>query len=323
MAYVTVPKDLDRVKNKVAFNLTMRQAVCLGIAAVIGAPFYFATRDILGVSNATTGMVILMLPVFFFALYEKDGLPLEKVLMNIVNVKFIRPAERKFERESSRDNKKKRRKDSENKVRSKTAGDEVDGAEAAAAKNGSPKRSASEELRKNPQEIVFREFEKENDSVEKMAVSEKSEPGEERTDIGEWDGEMIIEGQQSRDEKLVEEAAPTDENARPTDEAQSGEDAMPTDEAQSGEDAMPTDEVQSDEDASPTDEAQSDENARPTEETQSDEKFMPTDEAKVAEIVMEAAEMEAVTSNVHSPAQNEEAYLDSLLANLGGGGPRL
>ena len=31
MAYVTVPKDLDRVKNKVAFNLTMRQAVCLAI----------------------------------------------------------------------------------------------------------------------------------------------------------------------------------------------------------------------------------------------------------------------------------------------------
>ena len=96
MAYVTVPKDLDRIKNKVAFNLTMRQVVCLGIAAAIGAPFYFAARDILGTSNAATGMVALMLPVFFFALYEKDGLPLEKVLMNMINVRFIRPAERKF-----------------------------------------------------------------------------------------------------------------------------------------------------------------------------------------------------------------------------------
>ena len=108
MAYVTVPKDLDRVKNKVAFNLTMRQAVCLAIAAAVGIPFYIAARDILGVSNATTGMAILMLPVFFFALYEKDGLPLEKVLMNMANVKLIRPAERKYGRESSKGNKKKK-----------------------------------------------------------------------------------------------------------------------------------------------------------------------------------------------------------------------
>ena len=96
MAYVTVPKDLDKVKNKVVFNLTFRQVVCIGIAAGIGAPFYFATKDVIGSSNAATGMVALMLPVFFFALYEKDGLPLEKVLMNVINVKFIRPAEREY-----------------------------------------------------------------------------------------------------------------------------------------------------------------------------------------------------------------------------------
>ena len=32
MAYVSVPKDLTKVKNKVAFNLTKRQIICLGIA---------------------------------------------------------------------------------------------------------------------------------------------------------------------------------------------------------------------------------------------------------------------------------------------------
>ena len=30
MAYVTVPKDLSRVKTKVLFNLTKRQLVCFG-----------------------------------------------------------------------------------------------------------------------------------------------------------------------------------------------------------------------------------------------------------------------------------------------------
>ena len=30
MAYVSVPKDLTKVKNKVAFNLTKRQLICIG-----------------------------------------------------------------------------------------------------------------------------------------------------------------------------------------------------------------------------------------------------------------------------------------------------
>ena len=42
-------------------------------------------------------MVLLMLPAFLFAMYEKDGLPLEKVLLNIINVKLKRPAVRRYE----------------------------------------------------------------------------------------------------------------------------------------------------------------------------------------------------------------------------------
>ena len=41
MAYVTIPKDLSKVKNKVAFNLTKRQLICIGIGAAVGSPFIF------------------------------------------------------------------------------------------------------------------------------------------------------------------------------------------------------------------------------------------------------------------------------------------
>lgn len=67
------------------------------IAAAVGLPFYFLTRKYIGTSNAATGMVLLMLPAFLFAMYEKDGLPLEKVLLNIINVKLKRPAVRRYE----------------------------------------------------------------------------------------------------------------------------------------------------------------------------------------------------------------------------------
>lgn len=100
MAYVSVPKDLTKVKNKVAFNLTKRQLICIGVGAVIGIPFYFLTRNIIGMTNAATGMVILMLPAFLFAMYEKDGMHLENVLMNFMNVKFFRPSVRTYETEN-------------------------------------------------------------------------------------------------------------------------------------------------------------------------------------------------------------------------------
>ena len=100
MAFVSVPKDLTKVKNKVVLNLTKRQIICLVIAAAVGLPFYFLTKGYIGTSNAATGMVILMLPAFMFAMYEKDGLSLEKILWNIINEKFLKPSIRRYEVEN-------------------------------------------------------------------------------------------------------------------------------------------------------------------------------------------------------------------------------
>ena len=106
MAFVSVPKDLTKVKNKVVLNLTKRQLICLSAAAAIGLPFYFLTREWIGTTNAATGMVLLMLPAFLFAMYEKDGLPLEKVLKNVITLKYIRPPVRKYEVENLYEKKK-------------------------------------------------------------------------------------------------------------------------------------------------------------------------------------------------------------------------
>ena len=100
MAFVSVPKDLTKVKNKIIFNLTKRQLICFGIAAAVGLPFYFLSRGIIGSSNAATGMCLLMLPAFLFAMYEKDGMHLEDVLMHMIRVKFLRPPVRKYETEN-------------------------------------------------------------------------------------------------------------------------------------------------------------------------------------------------------------------------------
>ena len=83
MAYVPVPKDLTQVKTKLVLNLTKRQLIFFSLAAAVGVPFYFLTRKGLGSSIAAILMVTVMLPFFFMAMYEKDGLPFEKVMGNI------------------------------------------------------------------------------------------------------------------------------------------------------------------------------------------------------------------------------------------------
>ena len=97
MAYVQVPKDLAKVRSKLIFNLTPRQLICFGSAAIIGVPVYFLTRGALGSSLATMLLVALTLPFFFLAMYEKDGQPFEKVLWTMIQAKYLYPAERPYQ----------------------------------------------------------------------------------------------------------------------------------------------------------------------------------------------------------------------------------
>lgn len=97
MAYVPVPKDLSKIKTKVAFNLTKRQIVCFAVALIIGLPLFFLLKDSAGTSLAAFVMIVVMLPCFLMAMYEKHGQPLEVVAKNIMQTKFVRPKERPYQ----------------------------------------------------------------------------------------------------------------------------------------------------------------------------------------------------------------------------------
>lgn len=96
MPYVPVPKDLNTVKTKVAFNLTKRQLICFSLAVAVGVPIYFLTRGILGTTGAVFLLLAAALPFFFLAMYEKNGQPLEKILKNYITAKYRRPKVRPY-----------------------------------------------------------------------------------------------------------------------------------------------------------------------------------------------------------------------------------
>lgn len=94
--YISVPRDFSRVKSKAYFNLTKRQLVCFTLAAIIGIPSFFLIRRIGSTTVACLGMMIVMMPLFFLAMYEKNGEPLEVYLEHFIDAVFKRPRKRPY-----------------------------------------------------------------------------------------------------------------------------------------------------------------------------------------------------------------------------------
>jgi len=97
MAYVSVPKDMTEVKTRLIMNLTKRQVICFGAAAAIGVPLFLSLRGAMGNTVAMTVMVAAVIPAFFFAIYNKDGvIPAEKFLLLVLRQKFFFPKVRVY-----------------------------------------------------------------------------------------------------------------------------------------------------------------------------------------------------------------------------------
>ena len=97
MAYVTIPKDLTKVKSKVLFGLTKRQLICFGTAALIGVPLFFLLKSVINTTAATLCMIVVMLPFFLLAMYERHGQPLEVIAGHIIRSMFTRTKERPYQ----------------------------------------------------------------------------------------------------------------------------------------------------------------------------------------------------------------------------------
>lgn len=96
MAYVEVPKDLDKVKTKIVFGLTKRQLIGFGSAAAVGIPVYFLARQILPDELAMVALFIVAAPMVLLGIYEKDGVPAEEMLKSYLKFRFIQPPIRTY-----------------------------------------------------------------------------------------------------------------------------------------------------------------------------------------------------------------------------------
>lgn len=97
MAFVSIHKDLTAIKSKFVMGLTKRQVLCFGAAAAAGLPLFFLVKTVAPASAAAMLMLVVMLPFFLLAMYEKHGQPLEQYVKCIIAVKFKRPKIRTYQ----------------------------------------------------------------------------------------------------------------------------------------------------------------------------------------------------------------------------------
>ncbi|HGD5692100.1 TPA: PrgI family protein [Streptococcus agalactiae] len=94
MGYVPIPKDLKKVKTKIAFNLTRRQLIGFTLAGLVGIPVYLFMRKFMPNDIAILFLIVSTIPIFFVTLFEKDGLTFEKYFKHICLHKFYQPQKR-------------------------------------------------------------------------------------------------------------------------------------------------------------------------------------------------------------------------------------
>ena len=95
-SYISVPRDLTKVKSKGMFNVTKRQLICFGLAALVGVPSFFLLKLAFSISTSVMIMMVIMMPFFFLAMYEKHGQPLEVFLKHFIQANFVRPKTRPY-----------------------------------------------------------------------------------------------------------------------------------------------------------------------------------------------------------------------------------
>lgn len=93
--YVSIPKDLNDIKEKFIMGFTKRQVICFGIGLAVGVPVFFLTRTALGMSGAIFAMGACAAPAILCGLYRKNGVFLEKQAKHMREY-FTRPRKRYY-----------------------------------------------------------------------------------------------------------------------------------------------------------------------------------------------------------------------------------
>ena len=64
-------------------------------------PSFFLIKQVASVSTAAMRMMVIMMPFFFLAMYEKNNQHLEVIMGHLIEATFIRPKQRPYQTDNN------------------------------------------------------------------------------------------------------------------------------------------------------------------------------------------------------------------------------
>ena len=91
---IKVNKEIRKYKEKIYFNLTLRQLISVVLGLGIAIPVFFFGRKYIGDDAIAWIIILVVMPIFAIGFLEVNGMKFEKLMIQILKFEFIRSKKR-------------------------------------------------------------------------------------------------------------------------------------------------------------------------------------------------------------------------------------
>lgn len=91
---IKINKEIRKYKEKIYFNLTLRQLVSVVLGLGVAIPVFFFGREYIGDDAIAWIVILIVIPVFAIGFIEINGMNFEKLMMQILKFEFIKSKKR-------------------------------------------------------------------------------------------------------------------------------------------------------------------------------------------------------------------------------------
>ena len=100
MIEVRIPKEIKAYKEKLFYNLTLRQTVCSVLAISINVPLYYFGKEYISQDILSWIVLFVAVPIFLVGYFNYNGLNFEDFIKAVFKYNFLYPQKRKYKSEN-------------------------------------------------------------------------------------------------------------------------------------------------------------------------------------------------------------------------------
>ena len=91
MIEVKIPREINSYKEKLFFNLTLRQTICTVVAIGVNVPLYFFGKNYINADLLSWIVIIIAIPIMFAGYFKYNNLNFEEFITVVLKYNLFSP----------------------------------------------------------------------------------------------------------------------------------------------------------------------------------------------------------------------------------------